>query len=397
MTQRPFSLAETGLTMFLNFSVSVLIIWVNKYAYNLGFRFNISLTVFHFAVTYIGLLISARCFGFFKPVHVPVRKVLPISLAFCGFVVFNNLSLQYNAVGVYQLLKVLTTPVIVLLQLVLHGTWLPRSQSLALIPTCIGVILATVSHLEANWWGSIFGILGIFSTSLYQILVKTEQESLKLTPPQLLFNQSKLSVLILSLVAPLCEDVLPSPYAGYLQTGKAAVKKAFLGRVGQPVGAAVQAGVARCMAIIGPAVGWSDRSYSRESWFPSPSADAGKSPSRKLPKDGVLDFEWYTPELLAVVFLSAALAFLVNLSIFLVIAKTNAVSYNVLGHAKLVCVLVSGYCIFGEVATSTNLAGVCLAVIGIISYTHLVIQARQHAVAVAASKTDGGGLMKKQK
>ena len=33
-----------------------------------------------------------------------------------SFVVFNNLSLQYNSVGFYQLMKVLTTPVVVVLQ-----------------------------------------------------------------------------------------------------------------------------------------------------------------------------------------------------------------------------------------------------------------------------------------
>jgi solute carrier family 35 protein E3 len=53
--------------------------------------------------------------------HYTVKKlrhldVLPITLSFCAFVVFNNLSLQYNSVGFYQLMKVLTTPVVVVLQ-----------------------------------------------------------------------------------------------------------------------------------------------------------------------------------------------------------------------------------------------------------------------------------------
>jgi len=42
--------------------------------------------------------------------------VLPITVCFCAFVVFNNLSLQYNSVGFYQLMKVLTTPIVVVLQ-----------------------------------------------------------------------------------------------------------------------------------------------------------------------------------------------------------------------------------------------------------------------------------------
>jgi hypothetical protein len=42
--------------------------------------------------------------------------VTDAGLAHSRFVVFNNLSLQYNSVGFYQLMKVLTTPVVVLLQ-----------------------------------------------------------------------------------------------------------------------------------------------------------------------------------------------------------------------------------------------------------------------------------------
>lgn len=38
-----------------------------------------------------------------------------------SFVVCNNLSLQYNTVGFYQLMKVMTTPVVVVLQVSLWG------------------------------------------------------------------------------------------------------------------------------------------------------------------------------------------------------------------------------------------------------------------------------------
>lgn len=39
-------------------------------------------------------------------------------MAFCAFVTFNNLSLQYNGVSFYQLMKILTTPAVIVLQLV---------------------------------------------------------------------------------------------------------------------------------------------------------------------------------------------------------------------------------------------------------------------------------------
>merc|ERR1719387_1049620 len=107
---------------------------------------------------------------------------------FCGFVVFNNLSMRFNVVGIYQLLKVMTTPVIVVLQYVCYGVKLPFWQTVSLLPVCVGVILATVTYIEFKFWGMVFGLLGILSTSVYQIWVKTEQKRLDTTAPQLLHN-----------------------------------------------------------------------------------------------------------------------------------------------------------------------------------------------------------------
>jgi solute carrier family 35 protein E3 len=84
--------------------------------------------------------------------------------------------------------------------------------------------------------------------------------------------------------------------------------------------------------------------------------------------------DWVTLPAVAWTALSALLAFLVNLSIFLVIGKTSPVSYNVLGHAKLLVILVSGYTIFSEPYGVQNVIGVTSAVIGIVWYTHLKLK-----------------------
>eukprot|EP00392_Amoebophrya_sp_AT5.2_P003970 g3975.t1 len=310
--------------MLLNFLVSVLIVWVNKYVYQTGFRWNICLTTLHFLFTYIGLEVSARCFGLFEPVSLGVKRVAPICAAFCGFVVFNNLSLQYNPVGVYQLLKVLTTPVLVVLQRS-TSQQLPTSQLLALVPTCVGVVLATVTHLDANLVGGVFGGLGIISTSYYQIWVKTEQTALNVSAPQLLYNQSFWSFWMLLAISPVIEDVF---------TGE----------------------------------------------------------------DPLIAGAWATPTVLAAAIGSGCLAFLVNLSIFLVIGKTDPVSYNVLGHAKLCCILVSGYLMFGEIPTWKNLSGVGLAVCGIVTYTHLKIASSSApSTAVKAPSTRASAESRKTK
>ncbi len=40
--------------------------------------------------------------GVFEIKPVKIMSVVPLCLAFCGFVVFTNYSLQYNTVGFYQ-------------------------------------------------------------------------------------------------------------------------------------------------------------------------------------------------------------------------------------------------------------------------------------------------------
>ncbi|KAF4666132.1 hypothetical protein FOL47_004245 [Perkinsus chesapeaki] len=298
--------------MALNFVTSTSIIWINKLAYNNGFTWATTLTVMHFLVTFIGLCLCVMSGQFaYKPIS--VRSVLPLCVAFCGFVVFNNLSLQYNTVGTYQLMKVMTTPVIVVIQYICYSTTLPLIQLLALVPICLGVILATATSVEVNPLGIFFGVAGILSTSLYQIWVKTKQDELKCSSQQLLLYQAPLSALMLMLVVPMADDITT-----------------------------------------------------------------------------LMRFDWYTYAGCLVI-ASSGMAFLVNLSIFLVIGKTSPISYNVLGHAKLVVILSSGYIAFGEPYTLPNLLGVGLTVFGIVSYTHLkMAQARKPIREVEAIKLSKG-------
>jgi solute carrier family 35 protein E3 len=278
--------------MAANFVVSVSVVWLNKFVYLGGFKFNMVMTSLHFFVTYLGLEICAIA-GLFQRKFVPLRKVAPISVAFCGFVVFNNESLKYNSVGVYQLWKVMTTPAIVVIQRVLYGVKMGFLEQVCLVPVIIGVLIATTGDMGTNFTGTVCAMLGLVSTSFYQIWVKTEQQALELNAWQLLYLQAPVSMMILMFIAPAVDDV------------------ASLG-------------------------------------------------SRNF-KDGA--FFWLAA--------SAGLAFLVNLSIFLVIGKTSPVSYNVLGHAKLCTILLSGYFFFGEQCSASRFLGILMALGGVFSYTYV--------------------------
>lgn len=172
---------------------------------------------------------------------------------------------------------------------------LPRLK-LSLIPICVGVCLATVSDVEINFWGVVWALAGIVSTSFYQIWVKTKQQDLGLDSYQLLFLQAPASAVMVFALSAMTEP------------------------------------------IFGP---------------------------------GSLTDYPYNQENVSAILGTGVLSFCVNLSIFLVIGKTSPVAYNVLGHFKLVCILISGFVFFKEEANALKMTGTILTLAGVLIYTHL--------------------------
>jgi solute carrier family 35 protein E3 len=118
-----------------NVVLSVAIIQMNKYIY-VNYEYpNMSLTCLHFIFTFIGLVICERC-GLFKIKKVPIIKMLPMSVSFCGFVVLTNYSLQYNSVGTYQCLKALTTPIVVVISMFLYNHTYSTKVKLSVVSYC---------------------------------------------------------------------------------------------------------------------------------------------------------------------------------------------------------------------------------------------------------------------
>jgi solute carrier family 35 protein E3 len=294
------AMIRTTIWMMINFVSCVWIIWSTKICFQLGFHYATTLTALHFLLTYIGLEISA-CFNFFERKHVPILGVLPLSIAFCGFIVFNNLSLQYNTIGIYQVTKVLTTPVIVIINIVFYSKWLSVSETIALILVCVGVVVATEANLDLNFAGVVTGLLGVMSSSIYQIWVESKQHAFKCSPAQLLYYQAPISFLLLLPVIALTE----------------------------PVGE-------------------------------------------------ILAFK-FSLESVSAILGSALLAFLVNLSTYAVIGATSPLTYNMIGHSKLVIIILSSYLFFGERQSIIGMAGVASAVFGIIAYAQIRMTAQIEA------------------
>mmetsp|Transcript_26909 Transcript_26909/g.80667 ORF Transcript_26909/g.80667 Transcript_26909/m.80667 type:complete len:342 (-) Transcript_26909:39-1064(-) len=97
----------------------------------------------------------------------------------------------------------------------------------------------------------------------------------------------------------------------------------------------------------------------------------------------VTDFQW-SQGAYAWLAMSCSAAVLVNVSQFLVLGRFTAVTYQVLGHAKTICVLSVGYLFFGGVITGQQLLGMALAVGGMMSYS-----AASQAAPAAAPTSPG--------
>ncbi|KAJ3215057.1 hypothetical protein HK099_006547 [Clydaea vesicula] len=233
-----------------------------------------------------------KCFKYFFSFTENLNDV-PLSAAFCGFVVLTNLSLQYNSVGFYQMAKVLTTPCIVILQTKFYQKTFSSLIKTSLAVTCVGVIVVSVTDFSLNVVGTIFAMLGVVVGSTYQIWVGTKQKELNCDSFQLLYYQSFISFIILLISIP----ILDNAYDLY-------------------------------------------------------------------------NYE-FTTESIGMILFSAALAFFVNLSTFLIIGKTSAVTYNIVGHFKLCLILFLGFIIFKSPVDLKQIGGIATTLVGIFWYSKL--------------------------
>ncbi|RWV99496.1 hypothetical protein GW17_00037593, partial [Ensete ventricosum] len=115
------------------------------------------------------------------------------------------------------------------------------------------------------------------------------------------------------------------------------------------------------------------------SLFPIPSSSVGQ---RAKPK------EYLTLVAMQVfILLSCLLAVFCNISQYLCIGRFSAVSFQVLGHMKTVCVLTLGWLLFDSELTLNNIMGMAIAVIGMVVYSWAVELEKQANKAKFLSKT----------
>ncbi|KAI4321709.1 hypothetical protein MLD38_035058 [Melastoma candidum] len=88
------------------------------------------------------------------------------------------------------------------------------------------------------------------------------------------------------------------------------------------------------------------------------------------------------------ILLSCSLAVFCNVSQYLCIRRFSAISFQVLGHMKTVCVLTLGWLLFGSELTFKNITGMVIAVVGMIIYSWAVELEKQSNAKTSITEED---------
>lgn len=301
----------TALCLSWNVVLSILIVILNKWVYVYVNFPNVTMTMYHFVMTFVGLLVC-RALNVFQVKKLPLRQMLPLATTFCGFVVLTNLSLGHNTVGTYQIIKTLTMPTIMIIQHYWYNKNFSMGVKLTLVPLTLGVYLSIYYDIRFNILGTCYALAGVVVTSLYQVWVGEKQKEFQVNSMQLLFYQAPLSALMLMVLVPLIEPP----------------------------------------------------------WAPG----------------GFLYQSWSQLHLMLVL-MTGVVAFLVNLSIYWIIGNTSAVTYNVVGHLKLMLVLVGGFLVFQDPIHTEQAIGIVLTLAGVLLYTYIKVQqcAKERPVGAKAT------------
>ncbi|KAL6012388.1 UDP-rhamnose/UDP-galactose transporter 1 [Asimina triloba] len=298
----------------MNVVSSVSIIMVNKLVMSssgYGFGFATTLTAFHFTVTaLVGWISNASRSSASK--HVPLWELFWFSVVANVSITGMNFSLMLNSVGFYQISKLSMIPVVCVMEWILHNKNYSGRVLMAVFVVALGVGVCTVTDVDINMKGFLCACVAVFCTSLQQI----ERIEVDLVP------HAKYSKSI-----------------GSLQKKYSIGSFELLSKTA-PIQAA-------SLLLLGPITDY------------------------YLNRQFILN---YTVSYGAVFFilLSCSLAVVCNMSQYLCIGRFSAVSFQVLGHMKTVCVLVLGWVLFDSALTFKNILGMVLAVVGMVIYSWAV-------------------------
>lgn len=191
---------------------------------NYGWSYVYALTFLHTSTSWAGMGLFAAL-KMYKKKELPKMEVLPLSMAYVGYVVLNNLSLKINQVGFYQLTKICIAPVVLILEVVLLGKRVTAKVTASVVMVCMGVALATVTDksILSSIPGLAVGFAAVLVTAMYQIWAGSYQKKLEASSMQLLDQYCPMAAGMLAFITLLADpwgfgSAAPGTIMGYEYT-----------------------------------------------------------------------------------------------------------------------------------------------------------------------------------
>ena len=179
------------------------------------FTFPVVLTALHYAVN-LGMLLVLAWAGVVKPRSAAsMNSIRVTTLVWALHNALSNLSLSKNSVGLYQISKLLVTPLICVLERVVYGRTLPASQALALLGACVGVACATISDVQMTLPGAATALASACASAVLKVLQQEVLQRLGWTSLELMYQTWGPQLVLLLLSIPVLDPSSLTALQGY--------------------------------------------------------------------------------------------------------------------------------------------------------------------------------------
>lgn len=251
---------------------------------------------------------SAAALGIFNHSQaVPIQAAVIFAMIGSVSIGSANVSLLLNSVSFYQISKLLLTPLVCLIEATLYHKRFSISSILSMLLTCAGVMIVITSSVTPN---------------------SNQNASISLLG---------LIISAVFLISSAFQQILTRQYQVEFDL--------------QPY---------QLLCITAPF----------QSLF---LLALGPSLDLLITKEWIITWllEDSTSVVLGILGLTCIISVLVNLSQFLCLGRFSATTFQVMGHLKTISILIGGVFLFGETLSRSQVAGMALAVLGMILYSFL--------------------------
>lgn len=197
--------------LFFNFTATVCVTFINKICFSrVNFGYPAALCNIHYVITWMGVEAMRRLNMFVPLTHPP--SSLRADVQFRSIVLLigtvtplNNTSLKLNSIGFYQLIKLLVTPAVVLLEYVLDGKVLSRKRAASLVAVCVFVLVSSGADLEFNAFGTICAAIWVPLAAGYKVQWGRVQKQYSCSTPALMHATLPYAIVVQTMISPLVD------------------------------------------------------------------------------------------------------------------------------------------------------------------------------------------------